>query len=111
MLVSSSASDPAFKSYWQPFVNDLRKRGWQEGRNIVFENRFAGATELAAELVALNVDVIATGNTQAAAAAQSKTRTIPIIVIGVADPIGSGLIGSLARPGLRDHAFQPHPLG
>jgi putative ABC transport system substrate-binding protein len=85
-------------------VGDLRERGWEEGRNIIFERRFVGPdparfSELAAELVALKVDVIITGNTQAAAAAQNKTMTIPIVVIGVADPVGSGLVASLARPG------------
>jgi putative tryptophan/tyrosine transport system substrate-binding protein len=103
VLVTSSVSDPGNKRTWQAFENDLRERGWEEGRNIVFERRSAGSDparfpELAAELVALKVDVIVAPNTQAAAAARSKTTTIPI-VINVADPVGSGLVASLARPG------------
>jgi putative ABC transport system substrate-binding protein len=86
---------------WEVFVDDLRERGWEEGRNVVFERRHAGSDparypDLAAELVALNVDVIIVTNTQAAAAARSKTTTIPIIVVGVADPVGSGLVATSA---------------
>jgi putative ABC transport system substrate-binding protein len=85
-------------------LDDLRERGWEEGRNIAFERRFAGPDparfpELAAELVELKVDAIVAANTQAAAAALSKTTTIPIIIVGIADPVGSGLVASLARPG------------
>jgi putative ABC transport system substrate-binding protein len=103
-IENSSASDRAIRPIWQVFVDNLRERGWEEGRNIVFERRFGGSDptrypELAAELVALNVEVIVVANTQAAAAARSKTATIPIIVVGVADPVGSGLVASLARPG------------
>ena len=101
---TASASDPMIRRGWQVFVDDLRERGWEEGRNVVFERRHAGSDparypDLAAELIALNVDVIVVPNTQAAAAARSKTTTIPIIVVGVADPVGSGLVASLARPG------------
>jgi putative tryptophan/tyrosine transport system substrate-binding protein len=104
VLLTGIASDPAHERYWQAFVGDLRSRGWEEGRNIVFERRFVGPDparfpELAAELVELKVDVIVTSQTQAAAAARNKTTTIPIVVVGVADPIGTGLVASLARPG------------
>ena len=88
----------------QALLDDLRARGWEEGRNILLEGRYAGADparfpELAAELVELKVDVIVAANTQAVAAAQSKTTTIPIIIVGPSDPVGSGLVASLARPG------------
>jgi putative tryptophan/tyrosine transport system substrate-binding protein len=104
VLVSGTASDPVSKQTWQAFMGDLRARGWEEGRNITFERRFVGPdparfSELAAELVALNVDVIVAANTQAATAGRSKTTTTPIVVVGVADPVGSGLVSSLARPG------------
>jgi putative ABC transport system substrate-binding protein len=103
-IENASASDSAIRPIWQVFVDSLRERGWEEGRNVVFERRYGGSDptrypDLAAELVALNVDVIVVANTQAAAAARSKTATIPIIVVGVADPVGSGLVASLARPG------------
>src|SRR5215467_1906671 len=104
VLLTGTASDPAHERYWQAFVDDLRERGWEEARNVVFERRFVGPDpasypELATELIALKVDVIVTSQTQAAAAARNKTTTIPIVVVGVADPVGSGLVASLARPG------------
>jgi putative ABC transport system substrate-binding protein len=85
-------------------LNGLREHGWEEGKNIVLEERFAGGDaarfpELAAELVDLNVDVILVTQTQAVVAARAKTTTIPIIMVSIADPIGSGLVASLVRPG------------
>jgi putative ABC transport system substrate-binding protein len=102
--VTSSVSEPANRPSWQAFENDLRERGWEEGRNIEFDRRSAGADparfpELAAELVARNIHVIVAANTQAVGAARSKTTRIPIVIVGLADPVGSGLVTSLARPG------------
>jgi putative ABC transport system substrate-binding protein len=82
----------------------LRDLGYVEGRNVVIEIRDAeGKLErlpaLAAELVALKVDVIVTAGTPAALAAKQATRTVPIVSAGVSDPVASGLITSLARPG------------
>jgi putative tryptophan/tyrosine transport system substrate-binding protein len=86
------------------FVQALRELGWVEGKNIVFESRYAEdrldrLPELAAELVSLNVDVITTLGTLAPLAAKQATTTIPIIMGAAGDPLGSGLIASLARPG------------
>jgi putative ABC transport system substrate-binding protein len=86
------------------FQRGLRELGYVEGQNIVIEYRFAEGkfdrlADLAAELVALNVDVIVTAATQASLAAKNATKTIPIVMAAVSDPIGSGLIASLARPG------------
>jgi putative ABC transport system substrate-binding protein len=102
-LHASSASDPANRRTWQAFVDGLRERGWEEGRNIAFERRFTGPEltrfpELAEELVGLKVEVILSAYTPAIAAARSSTTTIPIVMVGVADPVGSGLVESLARP-------------
>jgi putative ABC transport system substrate-binding protein len=88
----------------QAFENNLRERGWEEGRNIVFERRFTGPDparfpELAEELVGLKVDIILSAYTPVIAAVRSMTTTTPIIMVGVADPVGSGLVTSLARPG------------
>jgi putative tryptophan/tyrosine transport system substrate-binding protein len=85
-------------------VDGLRENGWEEGRNLVLEARFARSDPtrfpaLAAELVALNADVIVAGNTQSIEAARRTTSTIPIIMVGPADPVGSGFVASLARPG------------
>jgi len=82
----------------------LRELGWIEGQNILVEYRWASGREdrlapLAAELVRLKVDVIVTSSTPAARAAKQATSTIPIVVTFIADPVGSGLVASLARPG------------
>jgi putative ABC transport system substrate-binding protein len=82
----------------------LRKLGWVEGQNIVFERRYSeGQNErhpaLAAELVRLQPDVIISSGTAATLAAKAATTAIPIVFIAVGDPVGSGLVRSLARPG------------
>jgi putative ABC transport system substrate-binding protein len=87
----------------EPFLSRLAALGYRPGQNIFIEWRFAGgsiekARTLADELVALNVDVIVAGVTPAAQAAKAATRTIPI-VIQSGDPVRTGLVESLARPG------------
>jgi len=82
---------------------ELSNLGWIEGKNIVFEYRFTEqkpgrSAELAAELVRLKVDLIVTSGTPSALAAKKATATIPI-VMGAPDPVGLGLVDSLARPG------------
>jgi putative ABC transport system substrate-binding protein len=84
--------------------NSLRDLGYVEGRNISFEVRFARdrselATELAADLVRLEPDVIVTHFTPAAVAAKSATTTIPIVMAPAGAPVETGLVNSLARPG------------
>ena len=86
------------------FREGLRELGYVEGRNIQIEfrnaeRRFERFPALAAELVALKVDVIVAPNVVAAQAASKVTKTIPIVFAGVADPINDGLVASLARPG------------
>ena len=86
------------------FRQGLRELGYVDGTNIVIEYRFADGQfdrlpALAAELVQLKVDVIVTAVTQASLAARDATKTIPIVIAGVSDPVGSGLIENLARPG------------
>jgi putative ABC transport system substrate-binding protein len=82
----------------------LRDLGYVDGRNVVFERRYADGRlerlpDLAAELVRLRVDVIVTGSNIHVAAAQRATATIPIVFVAVGDPVGSGFIANLARPG------------
>ncbi len=82
----------------------LREFGYVEGQNIVVENRYAEDRverlhDLVVELVRLRADVIVTQGTPAAQAAKDATRTIPIVMTVVGDPVGTGLISSLARPG------------
>jgi putative ABC transport system substrate-binding protein len=82
----------------------LRDLGWIEGKTFVLEPRYADnrsdrLAELAAELVQLNVDVIVTAGTLAPLAAKRATSTIPIVMLAAGDPVGSGIISNLARPG------------
>jgi putative ABC transport system substrate-binding protein len=92
------------RRYLEAFQQGLRDLGWVEGKNIAFEVRFAdGKTDrlpaLAAELVRLKVNLIATSSTPAALAAKQATTTIPIVIGFAADPVGSGIVSSLAHPG------------
>jgi putative ABC transport system substrate-binding protein len=88
----------------EAFRQGLRDLGYVEGRNVVIEYRdaegkFERLPALAAELVALKVDVIVAPNTVAALAAKQATRALPIVFAAPADPVASGLVTSLARPG------------
>ena len=92
----------------EPLLDVLRERlnelGFREGHNIAYEYRWAegkpdNLDELAKELVGLKVDVITTLSTPAAIAAQKLTKTIPIVFMGVGDPVGSGVVSSLSHPG------------
>jgi len=87
-----------------PFREGLRELGYIEGRNILIEYRWAeGQYErfpaLIAELIALKVDVIVTAGTPASLAVKKATTSIPLVMVAVGDPIGVGLVASLARPG------------
>src|SRR5436189_1377446 len=87
-----------------PFRDGLRELGYEEGRDIVIEYRWAdGRYErfpvLIAELVALKVDVIVTAGTPASVAVKNATATIPLVMVAVGDPVATGLVASLARPG------------
>jgi putative tryptophan/tyrosine transport system substrate-binding protein len=86
------------------FDGGLRELGYVVGRNLQIESRSAGGSltglpELAAELVRLNVDVIVASETPAVHAAKKATSTIPIVMAPAGDPLGTGLVPSLARPG------------
>src|SRR5262245_33913332 len=100
-----SPTTPATESQWYAaFVQRLRELGWIEGRTIAIEYRFAeGRTErfaeIAAEFVRLKVDVIVTSGTPPVLAAKQATSVIPIVFAAVGDPVGNGLVASLARPG------------
>jgi putative ABC transport system substrate-binding protein len=88
----------------QAFLQGLRELGWVEGQNLVIERRFADdqfsrLAGLAAEVAALNVDVIVTAAFPSAKAAKNATTTIPVVILDPGDPVGTGLVASLARPG------------
>jgi putative tryptophan/tyrosine transport system substrate-binding protein len=86
------------------FVQRLRELGWVEGRNVAIEYRWPEGRndrvdEIAVELVRIKVDVIVTTGTPGALAAKQATSVIPVVITTVSDPVGSGLVASLARPG------------
>jgi putative ABC transport system substrate-binding protein len=99
------ASSPAITGQWvAAFVQRLRELGWIEGRTIAIEYRWAEgrssrATEIVTEFVRLKVDVIVTHSAELVVAAKQATSVIPIVMAAAADPVGSGLVASLARPG------------
>ncbi len=89
---------------WESFIHRMRELGYVEGQNLLIEFRTTGGSadrlpELAAELVRLNVDVILVPATQAALAAKQATTTIPIVIGAATNPVETGLVASLARPG------------
>ena len=103
VLVGLAENDPEMKQRLAGFRQGLEKLGWSEGVNVRIDYRFAPAGTqahlLARELVALQPDVILAQSTPATAALKPETSTIPIVFAGVADPIGSGFVASLSRPG------------
>jgi putative tryptophan/tyrosine transport system substrate-binding protein len=91
-------------SFWVTFRRRLSELGYAEGKNVVIEQRWAGGNlervpALLDELIARNPDVLVVVTTQVAIAARKATSIIPIVAIGPADPVKSGLVASLARPG------------
>ena len=99
-----AASASATKSWLDAFVARLRELGWIEGRTVAIEIRWAEGrrervAEIAAEFVQLKVDVIVTSATPPTLAAKQATAVIPIVFAAVSDPVGPGLVASLARPG------------
>ena len=103
-LLSIAQNDPVTQEYLSALVQGLAQLGWHEGRNVQIETRLAGgeATRiraLATELVSLAPDVILAHGTETSRIMQQESRTIPIVFTTVTDPVGSGLVASLARPG------------
>ena len=97
-------TESAVADFLDAFRKELSKLGWIEGKNLSIEYRFAEQKldrlpELAAELVNQKVDLIVVGTGQAPLAAKKATSTIPIVMRTSVDPVGAGLIASLARPG------------
>jgi putative tryptophan/tyrosine transport system substrate-binding protein len=105
VLASLAEDDPEMTARLAGFRQGLEKRGWSEGRNVSIDTRFAPDSSadrlqvLARELIALQPDVILATATPIVAALQRETRTIPIVFAPAADPVGSGFVASLPRPG------------
>ena len=103
-LFSAAIRLPENAPAWIAFLGAMRELGWIEGKNVVFEGRYADnrlerLPALAEELLRLNVDVIVAIGTLAPLAAKRATSTIPIVMTAAGDPLGSGLVASLAEPG------------
>jgi putative ABC transport system substrate-binding protein len=99
-----SYSMAAGSEWTAAFVQRMREHGWTEGRTVVTEYRWAEGrseriAEIASELVRLEVDVIVTAGTEAVVALKRTTSAIPIVFAAAGDPVGTGLVASLARPG------------
>lgn len=104
MLLAGAEDDPLPQTFIVALREGLEKLGWTEGRNIKFDYRWAAAESndfpvLAKELLALQPDVVVSVTTTAALAIKRETTTVPVVFVNVVDPIGSGLVASLARPG------------
>jgi putative ABC transport system substrate-binding protein len=104
VLLQSDENDPAYKSRLSAFTQALADLGWTDGRNVRMDLRWYGddanrMRALAQELVGLQSDIILTGSTPATTAVQRETRTIPIVFANVAEPVASGIVPRLDRPG------------
>jgi putative ABC transport system substrate-binding protein len=91
-------------AFWETFVQELQARGYVQGRNLLIECRYTQgrserAAALAAELVSLNVDLIVAGSIHQVWAAMNASSALPIVMHSVRDPIGRGIVSTLARPG------------
>ena len=112
VLMHLTADDPEGQSRLAAFLQGLQEAGWTVGRNITIDVRWAGADvelmkRFARELVAAQPDLIFTSSTPATGAMVQATRTIPVIFVLVADPVGSGYVASLPRPGGNVTGFTP----
>jgi putative ABC transport system substrate-binding protein len=104
MLAAQAEADPDMQARLDGFRHGLQGLGWIEGRNVHVDYRFTDGREdrfqpLAKELVALKPELIFAQATPAVAAVRRESRTLPIVFVNVSDPIGSGFVASLARPG------------
>jgi putative ABC transport system substrate-binding protein len=111
VLMAHAENDAEFHDYLSTFRDGLQKLGWTEGRNIQIDSRWGALDDVEArqksarELIALQPDLILTQNTPPTASMLEQTRTIPVVFVIVADPVGSGFVQSLARPGANATGF------
>jgi putative ABC transport system substrate-binding protein len=104
ILLNASADEPQFKIWIEAFLQTLQQLGWTDGRNVKIDYRWAGidaerVKRYAAELVALAPDVIVAHGTSTVRPLLQETHVVPIVFPVAADPVGGGLVDSLARPG------------
>jgi putative ABC transport system substrate-binding protein len=116
VLHTPAADDPEGQARSAAFLQGLQQLGWTDGRNVRIDTRWAAGDadrirRYAAELVALAPDVIlATGSASIGPLLQA-TRTVPIVFVGVPDPVGAGFVESLSRPGGNATGFSPYEYG
>jgi putative tryptophan/tyrosine transport system substrate-binding protein len=104
VLMNRASDDADGQARLAAFRQALQELGWSDGRNMRIDSRWGGndvdrERKYAAELVALAPDIVLASGTVSVAAVQHVTRTLPIVFAGVADPVGAGLVDTLARPG------------
>ena len=112
VLMNLAADDPEGEGRLTAFVRGLQQLGWTEGRNVRIDYRWAAGDagafhRYAEELLALAPDVILASATPSVQAVQKVTRTVPIVFALVADPVGAGIVESLAQPGGNTTGFTP----
>ena len=116
VLLPASAGDPEYQARLGAFLQGLALLGWTAGRNVRIDTRWAAGNgehfrRYAEELVALAPDVILASSSVAVGALQKVTRTTPIVFVAVVDPVGSGLVPSLAHPGGNTTGFTNFEYG
>lgn len=116
VLLPNTADDPQGQTRLASFVQELQRLGWTDGRNMRIETRWGGgdadrSRKQAAELVALAPDVILVNTSVIVAILQQATQTIPIVFVGVIDPVGAGFVATLARPGGNTTGFALFEFG
>ena len=116
VLMNTSADDPEGQARIAAFHQGLQEWGWTLGRNARIDARWGAfdadsSRRYAAELVGLAPDVILASGSAAVGALQQTTRTVPIVFVGIVDPVGAGFVESLARPGGNTTGFTPFEFG
>jgi len=105
------ASESSSAHLWKAFKEGMQDLGWREGKSIEYRFVYANGDvdrleALANQLIGQTVDVIVVGSSQSAAAAHRATKTVPIVLAGVGNAVGAGLVRSLAKPGATSRASQ-----
>ena len=115
-LLPGTADDAEYQARMAAFLQGLQQLGWSDGRNVRIDIRYAAGDanlirKYAAELIALAPDVILASSSVAVVALQQATRSAPIVFVAVVDPVGSGFVASLARPGGNTTGFTNFEYG
>src|SRR4029450_5536597 len=116
VLMPGTADDAEYQARMAAFLQGLQQLGWRDGRNVRIDIRYAAGDanlirKYAAELIALAPDVILASSSVAVVALQQATRSAPIVFVAVVDPVGSGFVASLARPGGNTTGFTNFEYG